>query len=220
MLEQLNATAKLEDRELAQAIKEAASNSPPGEVEKLMRENAEAIDSGKTEQAARDAAVAAGRLEALAHDLESARRAAAGPELERLMAAEKEAASLQERLRTVRQPSQQAGAERDLDELAGRLQNLAQREGRLREAAEGLANATRAGHAGWGRNDKAQDGEPSYFVPPIVYTENLKTVIAALQAKIQEIILENTLVERNGPVPPQYKTLVDDYYRVLSQDLR
>ena len=44
--------------------------------------------------------------------------------------------------------------------------------------------------------------------------------IAALQAKIQEMVLENTLVERNGPVPPQYKNLVDDYYRVLSQDLR
>ena len=45
-------------------------------------------------------------------------------------------------------------------------------------------------------------------------------MILALQAKIQEIMLENALVERTGPVPPQYKNLVEDYYRVLSQDLR
>ena len=60
----------------------------------------------------------------------------------------------------------------------------------------------------------------SYFVPPTVYTQTLAAAVAALQAKIQEMVLENTLVERNGPVPPQYKSLVEDYYRVLSQDLR
>ena len=34
------------------------------------------------------------------------------------------------------------------------------------------------------------------------------------------MIVLNTLVERNAPVPPEYKKLVEDYYRVLSQDLR
>jgi hypothetical protein len=57
-------------------------------------------------------------------------------------------------------------------------------------------------------------------VPPTNYTQTIAAAIVALQAKIQEMVLENTLVERNGPVPPQYKSLVDDYYRVLSQDLR
>ena len=220
VLEQLNATAKIEDRELAQAIAQAAISSPPREVEQLMRQNSDAIGSGKAEQAARDAAIAAGRLEALAHDLASVRRAAAGPELERLLAAEKEATNLKERLRSVRQSSQQAGAERAIADLAGRLQNLTRGEGRLKQAAEGLVNATQSSHAGWTRNDKVPEGEAGYFVPPIVYTENLGAVIVALQAKIQEIILENTLVERNGPVPPEYKNLVEDYYRVLSQDLR
>ena len=98
VLEQLKAAARLDDRELAQSIARAEIASPPRDIEQSMRENAGAIGSGETEQAARAAAVAAGRLEALAQDLESARRAAAGPKLERLLAAEKEAAALQDRL--------------------------------------------------------------------------------------------------------------------------
>ena len=172
------------------------------------------------EQAARDAATAAGRLDALAHDLESARRAAVQPQLDRLLAAEKEAADLQERLRSVRQSSQQAGAEKALSDFAGRLQNVSRGEGPLREAADHLQGATQSSHAGWTRNDTIQAGEGGYFVPPVVYTESLGAVITSLQAKIQEIMLDNALVERNGPVPPQYKHLVEDYYRVLSQDLR
>ena len=57
-------------------------------------------------------------------------------------------------------------------------------------------------------------------MPPTVYTQSLAAVVSALQAKIQELVLENALVERTGPVPPQCKDLVEDYYRVLSQDLR
>ncbi len=100
MLEQIKASARLDDREIAQVIAQAESTSPPREIERSMRQNADAIASGKAATAASDAASAAERLEALAQDLESARRTAAGPELERLLAAEKEAAALQERLRT------------------------------------------------------------------------------------------------------------------------
>ena len=56
--------------------------------------------------------------------------------------------------------------------------------------------------------------------PPVAYSDGVGAVLLALQAKIQEIILDDALVDRDGPVPPQYKGLVDDYYRVLSQDLR
>jgi hypothetical protein len=62
--------------------------------------------------------------------------------------------------------------------------------------------------------------QPAEPITPDLMPSDLSAEIVALQAKIQEIILENTLVERNGPVPPQYKNLVDDYFRVLSQDLR
>ena len=90
----------------------------------------------------------------------------------------------------------------------------------MRQSADQLINATQSSHTGWVRSDTLQPGESGYFVPPIAYTGGLGAAILALQAKIQEIVLDNALVERIGPVPPQYKDLVEDYYRVLSQDLR
>ena len=52
VLEQLKATARVDDRELAQSIAQADRRTRPGEIEQSMRQNAEAIGSGQTEQAA------------------------------------------------------------------------------------------------------------------------------------------------------------------------
>ena len=205
--------------ELAQDIGRATRANPPEEVEDAMRQNAVAIGEGHAVAAARSADRTAGQLDALAQDLESIRRAAIQPQLERLLAAEKQAAELQERLRSVRQSSQQAEAEKAISDLARRLDDINAGDGPLRQAADKLSGATQSG-AGWTLNRRVEPGHVGYFVPPIAYTEGLRTVALALQAKIQEIMLDNALVERNGPVPPQYKELVEDYYRVLSQDLR
>jgi hypothetical protein len=40
-----------------------------------------------------------------------------------------------------------------------------------------------------------------------VDTEGLKAASLALQAKVQEIMFDDALVERNGPVPPQYNDM-------------
>jgi hypothetical protein len=220
VLKQLRMTAALEDRELAQTIDRAAGANPPEEVEDSMRRNADAIGDGRNAVAAGNAEAAAGRLEALAADLESVRRSAIAPQLDRLLAAEKQAALLQERLRSVKQSSQHAEAEKALSELARLLDSLAPGEGPLKQASDNQANATQSSHGGWTTNSKIQQGESGYFVPPVEYTEKLGAVIMALQTRIQEIMLDNALVERTSPVPPQYKSLVEDYYRVLSQDLR
>ncbi len=220
VLRQLKMAAAEEQQELAQTIGRATKSNAPEEIEESMRQNATAIGEGHAVVAARSADRAAGQLDALAQDLESVRRAAIQPQLERLLAAEKQAAELQERLRSVRQSSQKAEAEKAISDLARLVENLAPGEGPLRQAADKLAGATLGSAGGWTRNDRIEPGHVGYFVPPIAYTEGLRTVALALQAKIQEIMLDNALVERNGPVPPQYKNLVDDYYRVLSQDLR
>ena len=120
----------------------------------------------------------------------------------------------------MRQASQQAEAEKAVSDFAQRLEQLAPGDGSLEAAAEKLSSGTQAGGAGWAHHDNSGSGQGGYFIPPVRYSEGVGTAILALQARIQEIMLENALVERNGPVPPQYKSLVDDYYRVLSQDLR
>jgi hypothetical protein len=220
VLKELKLAAAEEQPELAQSIVQATKANPPEEVEESMRKNTATIGAGQHEPAARTAARVANRLDALAQDLESIRRAAIQPQLDRLLAAEKQAAELQDRFGLVKQPSQQAEAEKSLAEIARLLDNLAPAEGSLREATDRLIAATQSSHAGWTWNDMGLPGKSGYFVPPVVYTGNLGAAIVALQAKIQEIVLDNALVERIGPVPPQYKNLVDDYYRVLSQDLR
>jgi len=221
VLERLRSDAALEYRELAQTIDRAARRNPPAEVEDLMRRNAEAIESGRTAQAARDALGASLRLDALAQDLEIARRAAVQPQLERLLAAEKLAALLQERLRSIQQPSQLAEAEKGMTDLAGVVDKLAPGEGPLRQAADKLQTAIQSGHTGvLPRVDEITHGPGGYRLPSVGYNDGVATVILALQAKIQEIILDNALADRDGPVPPRYKELVEDYYRVLSQDLR
>jgi hypothetical protein len=44
--------------------------------------------------------------------------------------------------------------------------------------------------------------------------------VQALQVKIQDIILKDILLDKDEPVPPQFKALVEEYYRVLSDDAR
>ena len=103
VLEQIKAAARLDEpRARRRRSRRPRRAARPGKWSKRCARTPSAIGSGKNEDAARDAAATAEKLEALAQDLENARRAAAGPELERLLAAEKEAAALQERLRTVR----------------------------------------------------------------------------------------------------------------------
>jgi hypothetical protein len=47
----------------------------------------------------------------------------------------------------------------------------------------------------------------------------LRAVNQALQAKIQEAILAGALQDSDQPVPPQYRELVEKYYKTLSDDL-
>jgi hypothetical protein len=220
VLKHLKMAAAQEEPELALAISRAVKTNPPEEVEESMRKNAGEIGAGHNMPAARSAIKAAGQLDALAQDLESVRRAAVQPQLDRLLAAEKEAAEVLDRLRSVKQTSQQAAAEKSLSEVARLIDGLAPGSGPLREAADTLTHTAQSSHAGWVKNTETRTGDNGYWSPPVDYTGSLSVAIQALQAKIQEMIIDNALVERTGPVPPQYKALVEDYYRVLSQDLR
>ena len=64
------------------------------------------------------------------------------------------------------------------------------------------------------------DNEYGMYVPPVEYQQGLQRVVQLLQAKIQEIILKDALLDKDEAVPPQYRKLVEEYYRVLSEDLR
>jgi hypothetical protein len=98
-------------------------------------------------------------------------------------------------------------------ELLAKLESMAGGDKRLTEA---LAKLRASEHR--------QNGQP---LPPGVYPEielvdapNTREVAKALQSKIQEAILASALMDADQPVPPQYRELVEKYYRALSDDLR
>jgi hypothetical protein len=48
----------------------------------------------------------------------------------------------------------------------------------------------------------------------------LRKVTQALQTRIQEEILESSVMDADPSVPSAYKELVDKYFKALSDDLR
>ena len=221
LLKRAVAEAREEDRSLAQAIDKASESNSPGEIEQAMRQTALGLASGASKSAAREMESAAGRLEALARDLEAARREFVQPRLEQLLAAEKKAAEVQKALDSVSDAAKKAEAEKALSELARAMESLRPGEGPLRDATDALDRASQmsSGVDGWVPPQKL-GARPGLFRPPIATTNAVRDVLRTLQARIQELILNDALVDRDGAVPPGYKEMVEDYFRLLSEDLR
>ena len=186
---------------------QAESINPPREVEQAMGQNAEAIGSVKSEQAARDAGAAAERLEALAHDLESARRAAAGPKLERLMAAEKEAAALQERLRTVSQSFATGATGAGVSKIwpAGSI-GLARRRGL---AAGGRKHVECHSRGPWrlvARWQGPRMAKRAISFRPGVYTQTLAAAVAAFRRRFRRWYSKTPWSSATDPSLPSTRT--------------
>jgi len=105
-------------------------------------------------------------------------------------------------------------------ELARTLGALKGGESAIRRASASLTDAARSpvGNA-WAPPSRggAQEG---IFQPPQPYANAVRETSKALQARIQGLILNEALVDRDAAVPPGYKELVEDYFRVLSEDVR
>jgi hypothetical protein len=221
LLDRIREEAADESPSLAQTITQLARENRLRDIENAMRQSAAALESGRRSEAERAVEPAARGLDALASALDSARRGLVQPLLDRFLAAEKQAAGVREQLGKVRTSDQQAQAERALSDLAGSLESLSSSESTLGQAAEALRQAVRPGasHA-WRREEPQAARASGFFIPPIEYDESLRGALAALQSRIQQLVLDRVQMQRDGPVPLRYKTLVEDYYRVLSQDLR
>jgi hypothetical protein len=220
LLRQLRSDAVEEDRKLAQAVAKASEANSPAEIERVMRRASASIASGEPEKSSRSMGEAAGKLDALARDLESARRDFMQPKLQQLIAAEKKAAEAQRSLDSASSEARKAEAEKAVSELARAVESLKPGEGSLRKAADVLSQVAQGGASGGWAAPAKVGPRAGLFTPPISHTNAVRAASQALQAKIQELILDDALVDRDGPVPPGYKEKVEDYFRVLSEDLR
>jgi DNA repair exonuclease SbcCD ATPase subunit len=206
------------DQQLGQALREAAEKNSPAAIAEQMKRAAEALQAGKNGQARRDAKDAGERLQTLAQQLDATRRALVQPQLEKLIATEKQAAEAQKALNAVANDQQKAEAEKKMLELRDGVDSLKAMDAKIDEASQGLADAVRAGSSNtWNSGGRTPRG---MYRPPVAYVNGVNRTIVALQAKIQDLILKDALLDKDEAVPPKYKKLVEEYYRVLSEDLR
>ena len=206
------------DAQIGQALREARDKNPPAAIAEQMKQAADALQAGKNEQAKRDVKESGLKLDALAQQLDATRRALIQPQLEKLVAAEKQAAEVQKALNSVANDQQKAETEKKMTDLRDNMESLKSMDGKIGDATASLASALRPGEGNsWNSGGRTPRG---MYKPPVLYVDGVKRTIFALQAKIQELILKDALLDKDEAVPPKYRKLVEEYYRVLSEDLR
>jgi hypothetical protein len=216
LLRRLQEDATGQNPDLARQLREAGETNPPQKAVEQMGRAADALKEARTDAARRDMDDSARLLDGLGQRLESARHGLTQPQLDRLLALEKQAAEAQKALESASGERQKAEAEKKVTDLREALAGVRPSDPRLAEAAAAL----RPGTGTWRPRPEPHDPRLGAYVPPQEYTEGVPRVIKVLQAKIQEVILKDALLDKDEAVPPQYKALVEEYYRVLSEDLR
>jgi hypothetical protein len=216
LLRRLQEDATGSNPELARQLREAGESHPPQKAVEQMGRAADALKAGQADAARRDIYDSARLLEDLGQQLESARHGLTQPQLDRLLALEKQAAEAQKALDTANSDRHKAEAEKKITELREALAGHRPADSQLAETSAAL----RPGTGVWRQRPEPHDPHLGAYVPPQEYSEGVPRAIKVLQAKIQEIILKDALLDKDEAVPPQYKALVEEYYRVLSEDLR
>jgi len=220
LLKKLQPEAEAANAQLGRDLRQATEANSPSAAAEQMRQAADALQAGKIDQAARDVNGSGRSLNELAQQLDAARRAAVQPQLEKLLAAEKQAAETKKSLDGVNNDRQKTEAEKKVADLRDTLNGIKNADGKLAEATDALDQAIRGGNPSAWQKREPHDPRLGAYVPPHEYDDNIRRAMQALQAKIQDIILRDILLDKDEPVPPQYKALVEEYYRILSDDAR
>lgn len=214
-LQEFQQAARETDAQLADALREAAEANPPNELADQMDQTAQALQSGGRQQAQSSLDQNARRLDALAQQLDAVRRSFVQPHLEQLLAAEKQAAELQQDLQKSEGSPPRSEVERRMEKLEKTLESLGRTDETLSTAATRFADRMQR------RQGPAREQMPAsgYYEPDEMTQVAVRQAIRDLQVRIQEIILQDAFLDQDEPVPPQYQKHVETYYRVLSEDL-
>jgi hypothetical protein len=210
----LGRDAAAEPGNLGEQLALAAAENPPEQIAAGIEQAAEDLEANRPGEARRGVSQTRQQLQDLSRQLAAAHGQFSRPQLEELQKLEEQLAQLMERAERAKEAGTKpspADAAR-WQELLARLEELAGGDRRLAAALRRL------------RASEFRGGEPP---PPGIYPEmelvdapGKQEVAKALQAKIQEAILASALLDADQPVPPQYRELVEKYYRALSDDLR
>lgn len=168
----------------------------------------------------RDAREVADRLDAMAHELDGLHGEVIAPRLNELIALEKQAAELLERLAKLTSDSEISQWHLDAQGLIQALEK-ADVDGAAVEALREAMN-----DAGWGKTRPnwqwdyvANDVLGGYhYTAPGAYHLNLTTIVEDIQEEARELLLRDLMASSEEAVPPQYEKLVDRYFEVLSHE--
>jgi hypothetical protein len=218
----LKAIARSDDPGDREAVEEAEQLLAPGEIPatvERMQNLPAPLRAGRFREAELEAADLADRLEVAAQKLDGLHRRIVAPRLDALMALERRAAELQERLDRLETNQGISEWHREAAGLLGDLDDAGAGGGARDEFLEVLDDAGWTKHlidSNWGWSL----GPASYYLAPSNYRPRFHRVILELQMQIQEIVLGDMTADGDEATPPQYEHLVDRYYQVLSSDLR
>lgn len=216
VLDKLRGDAAGESSAVRRELDAALSNSPPEQIAGRMTQAAQDLESDRAAQAARDAAEARDRMNELAAALGAARGRFAQPQLEELLKLEEQLAQLIQQAQRAKEATsgQLAEAERKWQALAEKLARMARTDQRLADALDRLQRG------GLRPNGGQMVAEGHYSWIELGDFHGAREVAKALQTKIQEEILAGAMLDSDQPIPAEYKPLVEEYYRTLSDDLR
>ncbi len=162
----------------------------------------------------------ADRLEVLAHELDAIHGAVVAPQLSRLIAMEKRAAELRERLGKLTSDAEISQWHLDAQTLLQELEKI----GTGSPAAEALREAM--SDAGWGTSrsrwgwDYAANSVLGgyHYGAPSAYYDRITQVVEDIQFKARDLLLRDLMASGEEAVPPQYEKLVERYFEVLSHE--
>jgi hypothetical protein len=203
------------DREAVRQVQDLMQQAKIGETVKQLAAQAPQVRAGQTREVAATARDIADRFEATSQLLEAVHRSIVAPRIAELMAVERDAVELQEKLDRLETQGQITAWHREADELLDQLEKM----GLADEAREKLAESMR--EAGWpervvGNWDWTLRN--ARYGAPLAYHHTVRNVVSDLHAIIQELILGDLRGAGDENTPPQFERLVERYYQILSTD--
>lgn len=198
LVQQLLADSTQQDWQVQESLSKQVSQNSPRQAAAKMERAAQAIARGQAATASKSGQGAADSLQRFAAGLGQVQQTMGPARLAKLTKAEKRAAELIKALRRGAGAAEQAMAVAESARLAESIRPLAHDDDELSEAVDAL---------------------PRFAKSPTLLVEGLRQLDEVLQREIQQAIVAGVMQEADGPVPPEYAEMVDDYFRVLSDDV-
>ncbi len=217
----LGAAAKTDnpdDQASADKVKELLGNLKLPELTERLQQLPGQVGRGKLEDAKATAGDGQERMEAAAQQLADLHRAIVAPKLDELAKAGERLAQQEEELDKLDAPARITDWHMDMAALLEELDKL----GISKELRDALLEEMRK--AGWGPDLRA-DGwkwgrtDGGYYLAPANYRALVSRLRGSIHSRMQEL-LKDVVANRDEPVPPQYRELVDRHQRLLSSEGR